>query len=109
ERKLASPSPFVFPSRHDPKKPLGSFKTAWNALKRRTGIKGRLRFHDCRHAYLSEAARQIKAKTSDYSAVEICVFAGLSLEVFMKVYRILQPEDLIQLTNVCAAKLRIAE
>lgn len=104
-RGVIEDSPYLFPSPVDPSKPIGSFKRSWNTLKRRAGIDGSLRFHDMRVTFLTEAARQIKEKTSNFSAVEICLFAGVSLEVFMKHYLKIKPEDLRQITEVIAVKM----
>jgi integrase len=37
---------------HDPSKAIGSWKTAWNAVRRRSGIK--CRFHDLRHSAITQ-------------------------------------------------------
>lgn len=90
----ASESPFVFPGRHTLDRPLTQLGKMWPSLIQEAGIQGSVRFHDLRHTFLTTAAKQIKAKTSNFSIVEICTFAGLSVEVFMKHYLHLKPEDL---------------
>lgn len=102
-------TPWVFPSPKKKGSHLSAFAPFWRALKKEAGITRRVRIHDLRHTYLTEAAKQIKAKSSRFSAVEICVFAGLSLEVFMKHYLHLEPEDLMGLCDVIAVKLRESE
>ena len=64
------PEHFVFPTekyggvtgltiyRQDPHKPMGSWKKAWEAVRRRIGIK--LRFHDLRHTAVT---RMLEAGT----------------------------------------------
>jgi integrase len=55
-----SPDYYVFPfgrSRHwDPTKPITTFKTAWQNLKKRTGIQ--IRFHDLRHTVITKLAEE---------------------------------------------------
>tara|TARA_R100001086_G_scaffold200856_1_gene117076 strand:+ start:15801 stop:16877 length:1077 start_codon:yes stop_codon:yes gene_type:complete len=97
---------WVFPSPKKKGAPLSAFDPFWRALKAEAGITRKMRVHDLRHTYLTEAAKQIKAKKSKFSAVEICVFAGLSMEVFMKHYLHLEADDLMQLCEVVAVKLR---
>lgn len=50
---MHKPSPFVFPGR-DGTKPTTSFKTGWQNLKKRTGVK--CRFHDLRHTAITKLA-----------------------------------------------------
>jgi integrase len=60
EAKVGSPTGgnYVFPGgshrRCDPRKPLTSFKTAWNKLKEKTGIT--IRLHDTRHTFITKLA-----------------------------------------------------
>ena len=76
------------------------FTNSFNKLVVASGIIGRVTPHSLRHTFLTHAAKQIKNKTNDFSAVEVCVYAGLSMKVFMSRYLHLKPEDLQGLTGV---------
>lgn len=87
QRALAG-SPWIFPSKADPTKPLhkDGFKTAWNNLRKITGV--RCRFHDLRHTFLTKAFAAPGANPA-----LICNYAGLSLEVAERVYLHLTKKD----------------
>lgn len=84
---------FVFPSPQSQDKPIGRLgnATAWRAAIKRAN-KGKQKidptatFHDLRHSGLTRAF----AATNKYA--EICVVAGLSLEMAQRTYLHLQPE-----------------
>ncbi len=76
------------------------FTNSFNKLIKTSGINGRVTPHSLRHTFLTHAAKQIKNKTNEFSAVEVCVYAGLSMKVFMSRYLHLKPEDLQGLTGV---------
>ena len=44
--------PFGRPFEMDPTRPVTTFKTAWNTIKRNAGVEGR--WHDCRHTFITE-------------------------------------------------------
>jgi len=48
-------SPWVFPSRFDPSKPMWDNKHGWAEWKKRAGITGKARWHDLRHTALTWA------------------------------------------------------
>ncbi len=54
----AKPNLYVFPKgprRHyDPTQPISSFKTAWNVIRKKTGVE--VRFHDLRHTLITKLA-----------------------------------------------------
>lgn len=94
-KRVQSGHPWIFPSASDPTKPLhkDGFKTAWNNLKRMTGIKAR--FHDLRHTFLTRAFSAPGANPA-----LICAYAGLSLEVAVRVYLHLKKEDSKQIAGL---------
>lgn len=68
-RKERAGSPYVFPSRGNPEKPMLKYRKAWQALKRRAGVDetprahggpGPLRYDDLRHTWLTQAAKNLK-------------------------------------------------
>ncbi len=77
--KLESASPYVFPSRYNQALPTATHKTAWNACKRRAGVK--CRFHDLRHAFLSVALLERKL-----NPLHVAVYAGVSLAEIQRTY-----------------------
>lgn len=81
-------SPWIFPSKADPSKPLhkDGYMTAWKNLKAMCEIEGR--FHDLRHTFLTKAFGAPGANPA-----LICHYAGLSLEVAERVYLHLTKED----------------
>ena len=54
----ARPDWYLFPwganGNHDPSRPIGSIKTAWNTIRRRSGVQ--CRFHDLRHTAATKPA-----------------------------------------------------
>jgi len=54
----AEPARYVFPMgshrKYDPSKPVTSFKTAWNLVRKETKVKAR--FHDLRHTLITKLA-----------------------------------------------------
>jgi integrase len=77
--RAGAESPFVFPSRFDRTKPQRANKTAWNACKRRAGVKAR--FHDLRHTFLSVALLERKL-----NPLHVAVYAGVSLQEIQRTY-----------------------
>ena len=57
ERRLTGDSAFVFPSPHDPGRPLCDDLPLWYGIRREAGI-GDVRLHDLRHTYASHAVMQ---------------------------------------------------
>jgi integrase len=82
ELKLRSGgSDWAFPSPEDSTKPINSFKTAWNATRRRAEIKKRTRFHDLRHTFITNALLRYNVEP-----VKVSEYCGVSLEVIYEVY-----------------------
>ena len=54
-RSMELGTPFVFPSRHDAQKPIGSVKRAHRSAATRTKIKGHFRLYDLRHTFATQA------------------------------------------------------
>lgn len=93
-RKALSKSPYVFPNRKDPKRPMGrkGNDKAWKGAIRRANQNGitispEATFHDLRHSGLSRAF----VATNRYA--EICVVAGLSLAEAQRTYLHLTPDQ----------------
>ena len=78
---LSGGSSWAFPSPEDPGKAIGSFKTAWNATRRRAKIKRRTRFHDLRHTFITNALLRYNVEP-----VKVSEYCGVSLDVIYKVY-----------------------
>jgi integrase len=74
-------SPYVFPSKQDPSKPVHDNKTAWKAAKRRAKITGRARWHDLRHTALTRALL-----VSRVEPILVSEYAGVSLKTIQQVY-----------------------
>jgi integrase len=77
-RKEVGDSPWVFPSPRDPTKPMSTKDEPWQDAKVEAGIK--CRFHDLRHTWLTKAFKA----TNKYA--EVCAYAGLSLDMALKIY-----------------------
>lgn len=88
EQRCMGQSPFIFPSKTDPKKALhkDGYTTAWKNLK--TIVTITCRFHDLRHTFLTKAF-----KAPGANPALICNYAGLSLEVAERVYLHLNEDD----------------
>lgn len=87
ERQTHLNSPWVFPSPLNPMKPQRSIKTGWAGAKRRSGITGRLRWHDLKHSgidYLLNIVGLDVRKVSEY--------VGTSVRTLQRVYNHTQPE-----------------
>jgi len=95
KERLKSGSPWIFPSKASPLKPLhkDGFMTAWNNLKKTVGVA--CRFHDLRHTFLTKAF-----KAPGANPALICNYAGLSLEVAERIYLHLKPEDSKQISGL---------
>lgn len=78
-RKATITSDYVFPSPRDDSTPVEDNKSAWQSCKRRTKVMGR--FHDLRHTFLTIAVARNKDQ-----AMDICIYAGLSLEELKRTY-----------------------
>jgi integrase len=85
-------SPFVFPSRFDPRKPCDSNDDAWRRAKKNAGIEGRARWHDIRHTALTIAVlgdpelppgERIKQRKP---IGMVSLYAGVSEKVLKDVY-----------------------
>lgn len=74
-------SPFVFPCRHDPKRPTQDMRTQWERVKAKAGITGRARWHDLRHTSISHALLKRGVLPAHASK-----FFGVSLAVIERVY-----------------------
>lgn len=96
-------SHWVFPGR-DENDFQTDFRRAWGQCKTLAKISGKLRFHDLRHTYLTQAAKMIKV--GEINPVMICQYAGLSWDVFQETYLHIQPHELKPLANIIAVKLR---
>lgn len=77
-------SPWVFPNIRDRSKPAYDNKTAWRSALKAAKIKGRLRYDDWRHTWLTEAAK--KVRLGQASIALVCAYAGLSIQIFQKNY-----------------------
>jgi len=95
---------WVFPARGNPKAPMHQNKTAWRTAKKNAGIKGRCRFHDLRHTFLTECAKLVRQ--GQVSVVLICAYAGLSIKTFERVYLHLNQDDTAAVASLIAVKLR---
>lgn len=102
--KKDAESPYVFPAPGNPDKPMWSNKTAWRAAKRKAGIKGRCRYHDLRHTFLTECAKL--ARDGKASVAMICAYCGVSIRVFERTYLHLTHEDTKSVAEMVAVKLR---
>lgn len=85
----------LFPSPEDPKKSIGSNKTAWRICKRNAKVVGR--FHDLRHSFLTNAFRNAKGQMD---SMLICEYAGLSIEMAQSVYLHFNEEDTRAVTKL---------
>lgn len=74
-------SPYVFPSRDNPAKPVSQNITAWRAAKRRAGITGTAKWHSLRHSAITHAI-----KFHGVDVVHVSEFAGVSIATLQKVY-----------------------
>lgn len=95
---------YVFPSRGDGLTPVHSNKKSWATAKLDSGIKGRVRYHDLRHTFLTECAKLVRQ--GEVSVVLVCAYAGLSIQVFERVYLHLNQEDTAAVSSLIAVKLR---
>lgn len=96
-------SPWVFPARHNPKLPVHQNKTAWRTAKKGAGIKGRCRYHDLRHTFLTECAKLVRQ--GEVSVVLICAYAGLSIKTFERTYLHLNHNDTAPVASLIEVKL----
>jgi integrase len=94
---------YVFPARGKPNQPTRQNKNAWASAKRRAGIRGRCRYHDLRHTFLTECAK--KVRQGEVSLPLICAYAGLNITVFERVYLHLSHEDTAAVSNLIAVNL----
>lgn len=95
---------YVFPSRGNGGRPVHSNKKAWATAKIDAKIKGRVRYHDLRHTFLTECAKLVRQ--GQVSVVLVCAYAGLSIQVFERVYLHLNQEDTAPVSLLIAVKLR---
>lgn len=102
-KKRDKRSPYVFPGRYDPSKPTNSNKKAWSTAKAKAKIKGRCRYHDIRHTFLTECAKLIRE--GRMSVALVCAYCGLSIRVFERTYLHLGPEDTGPVSGMIAVKL----
>jgi integrase len=103
-RKSESESKWVFPARGDKSRPTNSNKNSWKSAKREAGIKGRCRYHDLRHTFLTECAKQVREGRT--GSAMVCSYAGLSIRVFEKTYLHLSHMDTAGIAKIIAVKLR---
>lgn len=80
-QSLGISSPYVFPSRLDPRKPQHSNKKAWATAKEKAKIKGRARWHDLRHSALTTVLLETQV-----NPVLVSEYAGVSLKTIQRVY-----------------------
>jgi integrase len=81
-------SPYVFPSKSDPRKPQHDNKTAWRLAKENAGITGRATWHSIRHTALTRA---LLVKRVD--PILVSEYAGVSLPVIQRTYLHSKAED----------------
>lgn len=79
--RLASNSPYFFPSEADPSKPMDKHLGGWHAAWKRVGVDRGYTPHDLRHTYLAE-----KVKTSGTNLAVLCYACDLSLDELMRTY-----------------------
>ncbi len=102
-RRAGNRSPYVFPSPKDAMKPTNQNKTAWRTAKRKAGIKGKLRYHELRHTFLSDCAKTVKE--GDVPLAKVCKYAGVSIKVFESVYLHLDAKDTEAVSEIVGLKL----
>lgn len=90
--KVSRRGAFVFPSRTSKTRPMSDNKTAWQACKRRAQVV--CRFHDLRHTFLTNAFHRYKLP-----AMDVCAYAGLSIEMAQRVYLHPDEEDTRHISN----------
>ena len=97
-------SEYLFPMKSDPSRPVYSqlIDKEWKDVKKKAGIKGRLRFHDLRH---SAARNFAKANVNPIIA---CTILGMSLSMYQKVYCKMKASDLIIAVEQSAAQIGVA-
>lgn len=90
KRKMANKY-YIFESVRDPKKHITSqvIDKLWGEAKRKSKVKGRLRFHDLRDC---AATNMVKAKMN---LVIVCTILGMSMKTLQQKYLQLTPEDLL--------------
>lgn len=94
-------STYVFPSRGNALKPKKDFRHAFKLLKKAAGIT-RGRPHDLRHTALTTMFNQAKGNGSDptTSAIKICAYADLSVDMALRNYLHFTPDDYAQVANL---------
>lgn len=95
-------SGFVFPSPTNSARPISDNKTAWKAMKRRAGIKGRARFHDLRHSRITHLLL-----THKLEPIFVSQYVGTSLETIQRVYLHGSPEHTRTVADAPTIPLRI--
>jgi integrase len=101
-RRMDLSERYVFPGVDG--KPADDNKTAWAAAKRRAKIKGKCRYHDLRHTFVSQCAKKVRDK--EVSITLICAFIDMSIRVFESVYLHLNHEDTAPVSELIAVKVR---
>lgn len=79
DRMRDQTSDYIFPSQKSILAPVTDNKSAWQSCKRKAKVKGR--FHDLRHTFLT-----IEVARKKHQALDVCIYAGLSLEELRQTY-----------------------
>jgi integrase len=80
-QKRGITSPYVFPSKSDPRKPQHDNKTAWRLAKKAAGITGRATWHSIRHTAITKALLVKRV-----SPILVSQYAGVSLQIIERTY-----------------------
>jgi integrase len=102
KRKTISKSDYVFPSPTDWRIPVSDNKSAWQACKDEADVVGR--FHDLRHTFLTNAVHKHKS-----AALDICKYAGLSVEEMDRTYLHPTVEDTAYLAQTSDESIKVLE
>lgn len=101
KKRMMAECAWVFPNRIDRSRPAFENKSAWASAKKAAKIKGRLRYHDWRHTWLTEAAKRVRSGQASIALV--CAYAGVSIQTFQKHYLHLNASDTVEVAELVSA------